>query len=1198
MTTIGPHGQARRVILDLRGLVLHAYYSDRGNALTREGSTGEQVPTAEHAVDQFINIYLAALLDEYAPIEIIAVQEGKNANARRRRIYPEYKVKPEQDGDDEIASKEKALALETCSRLLLHLGATLVNTPYNEADDTVAYLCKRMGGEKRVISRDKDLLALLAPDTRVYISDYLSGTMQEKDEFEGIPLDEVGPHMITLYLSLVGDPSDGYKGVPRFGAKTFIKLLEAVEWEGMDQLCHIVRDRNWEWLQAAVEADPANKPLAMLYANRDAWAVCWELASLHPEWCELNYGSNPVAPIWAKRVPQRENVLKVLAEVGLEDRIEEFEHLCIDPFLMDREWLDNNPDKLDAELELMAASDLVAFDYEAYDRLCHPKYKEARPRFVDVLSQVITGASFAYGPNLQHSFYLPVNHAETGNVSVDAIREFLYGIEHKFLVAHNTQFEGTVSKTNLGYEFLAENFPVDTQDLASHVDEELDKGLKYLSKRYLNYDQMTYQQVLDGRADMRELTGQEVLGYGADDSIVAAHLAVLFRNILEAEGTWQFASDVERYFNQATLPAFIKGIPLNWEKLDQLRAQDAERAVQVEADVRMLLQEHCLQYNEKGYWNIWPEVESYIKADIRAKAAKRREAGQAPLDPALQESRIEERRVAVWEGCRYVPYGPRYEALTQKGLSAMSRSFGLPSIRSLRAPKLADWLGSIQTQADEQGAEFTAEQASFMQALYLAVEDLGGPDGKGSAKASVDTLPEDHVLIQSYQEWQSRDTGQWVGTELNTSSPPQMAMLFYGMLNLPIQIRNTAKEGSTRDQFALEGAPATNDLAMQTWLIDLDEDDWRRQAILLIQELRGLRQRESLYYSKYPLWASPEDGRIHPQFRNCGTDTRRPTGNSPNILQVTKRDGGEFRSVFLPQSADQPDAEPEVIISIDWSQEEIRLQAAVAPDKNLLACYVGDKRTDVHTVSSTEIMNVLLRREPELAKLAKDSGLPAPWTYEDYLTARRNPDLPIHKRAEMVRDKMGKQTVFTMMYGGSGVGLARKLVIPRALGDEFFDAFFKTYPGIAKRQEQVVKMARKHGFIETLFGSRRHCNAVLDKNKRIASAVERKIINFEMQGAAADIAKMTCKEWVLQDIPGKTGATLYAFVYDEIVASVPVSKAHLYIDMMVNIMQITLPGTQIVLEAEAALGPSWGEQVELGGNHAPEHIESVIRSIT
>ena len=102
---------------------------------------------------------------------------------------------------------------------------------------------------------------------------------------------------------------------------------------------------------------------------------------------------------------------------------------------------------------------------------------------------------------------------------------------------------------------------------------------------------------------------------------------------------------------------------------------------------------------------------------------------------------------------------------------------------------------------------------------------------------------------------------------------------------------------------------------------------------------------------------------------------------------------------------------------------------------------------------------------------------------------------------------------------------------------------------------------------------------------------------MEMQGTAADICKMVCRDWVLNDVPGQTGATLYAFVYDEIVASVPKANILKYIQTMTGIMEVTLPGSQVKLAADASFGPTWGEQHELGGNVTQQNIDKILETL-
>jgi DNA polymerase-1 len=563
---------------------------------------------------------------------------------------------------------------------------------------------------------------------------------------------------------------------------------------------------------------------------------------------------------------------------------------------------------------------------------------------------------------------------------------------------------------------------------------------------------------------------------------------------------------------------------------------------------------------------LWSELKPYYEAQYEAKCIKAdKEVDEDELDAILRAKHEE-----LVEAVKYRDYGPPTHLKTVH-VSAAARALGLPAIRSLAEDRLDFWCRSILEQSEEVG--FTPEQERFVTRLQLAKDTLAIELNAPQSEVAVEFV---EALMEAWDASKER----WEGTELNVGSPKQMAELFYGMLGLDILIRNQSAEGSVRDVFEMEGSPATNDLAMKTWLVELEEGDWRREVIELISTMRACKQRESLYYRPYPLWKSPIDGRIHPQFNNCGTITRRPTGSSPNLLQVSKhKDGGRMRSTILPQSDD------EVVVSIDFSQQELALLAAVSGDENLLACYSGpvETRRDVHTMTSTTIMNIYNRREGN-----------SEWTYADYNRIRKDSDHPDFKRSKQVRDKQGKPTNFLLVYGGSAIGLARKLIVNKTLAEQIYEGFHHTYPGVEKFQERAIKFAEKHGYYPTVYGNRKHAPNILDKDGAKRSGAQRQVVNMPMQGSAADILKMVLREYNNQRIAEIMGSTLYACVYDEIVASVPKDRVRDYILRMVEIMQVIIPGSPVQLVADASFGPSWGEQYELEGDYSEDNIVKAL----
>lgn len=109
------------------------------------------------------------------------------------------------------------------------LNVPVLSSARYEADDLSASLTRLAGAEGLavgLISDDKDLFQLVrdAPDVRV--EDRFRGKVYDPRAVE----EKLGvtPAQVVDYLSLVGDASDGVRGVPGVGAQTAATLLKAL----------------------------------------------------------------------------------------------------------------------------------------------------------------------------------------------------------------------------------------------------------------------------------------------------------------------------------------------------------------------------------------------------------------------------------------------------------------------------------------------------------------------------------------------------------------------------------------------------------------------------------------------------------------------------------------------------------------------------------------------------------------------------------------------------------------------------------------------------------------------------------------------------------------------------------------------------------------------------------------------------------
>jgi DNA polymerase-1 len=165
--------------------------------------------------------------------------EGPTA---RRQMFPDYKGnKTSHDkADDDPAViqrreivkllREQELGLK---QLLPVLGVRQADAPGWEADDVIATLCRRFGGQHRIgiLSGDRDLLQLVSDNVSLI-------RPQPKGEFKletpaGIR-NELGldPKQVLDMKALAGDASDNIPGARGIGPKTATKLIvEHGGWE-------------------------------------------------------------------------------------------------------------------------------------------------------------------------------------------------------------------------------------------------------------------------------------------------------------------------------------------------------------------------------------------------------------------------------------------------------------------------------------------------------------------------------------------------------------------------------------------------------------------------------------------------------------------------------------------------------------------------------------------------------------------------------------------------------------------------------------------------------------------------------------------------------------------------------------------------------------------------------------------------------
>ena len=128
---------------------------------------------------------------------------------------------------------------------------------------------------------------------------------------------------------------------------------------------------------------------------------------------------------------------------------------------------------------------------------------------------------------------------------------------------------------------------------------------------------------------------------------------------------------------------------------------------------------------------------------------------------------------------------------------------------------------------------------------------------------------------------------------------------------------------------------------------------------------------------------------------------------------------------------------------------------------------------------------------------------------------------------------------FGLIYGMSAFGLAAQLNIERGAAQQFIDKYFARYPGVAEYMLRTRELARKQGYVKTVFGRRLWLPDINAGGGPRRQAAERAAINAPMQGTAADLIKLAMIEvqaWLDRE---RLNSRLILQVHDELVLEVP-----------------------------------------------------------
>ena len=289
-------------------------------------------------------------------------------------------------------------------------------------------------------------------------------------------------------------------------------------------------------------------------------------------------------------------------------------------------------------------------------------------------------------------------------------------------------------------------------------------------------------------------------------------------------------------------------------------------------------------------------------------------------------------------------------------------------------------------------------------------------------------------------------------------------------------------------------------------------------------DYREAQKRVSAFGERWLEYLHPKTGRIHPEWKQIGAETGRMACARPNLQQVPR--DATRRAFRAPEGR--------VLIKADYSQIELRLAAAIAPDPVMAEAF--RKGEDLHTLTASRIlgkpMEAVSKADRQLAK-ALNFGL-------------------IYG--------MGAESLRQYALTGYGVALSPEEA------SRLREAFFQLYPGLRAWHRRTPQGEVE---VETLMGRKRRTSRFTEK------------LNTPVQGSGADGLKLALGLLYehRHEVPG---AFPVLAVHDEVVVEAPAERAEealvwvrrIMVEAMERVMaRAPLP---VPVEVEAGVYQDWG----------------------
>lgn len=357
------------------------------------------------------------------------------------------------------------------------------------------------------------------------------------------------------------------------------------------------------------------------------------------------------------------------------------------------------------------------------------------------------------------------------------------------------------------------------------------------------------------------------------------------------------------------------------------------------------------------------------------------------------------------------------------------------------------------------------------------------------------------------------------GCEFNVSSTQQLRGVLFEKMKIPVKGIKKGKTGLSTSAEELEKLHGVHPIIEE------------------IENYRELTKLQNTYIDVLPLLVNTKTKRIHTTFNQAVTATGRLSSSEPNLQNIPVRTelGRQIRHAFVA-------TDKNILMSVDYSQIELRIVASLAEDKKMIKIFEDD--LDIHKATAAAINNV-----------------------------------PLDEVTKEMR-RAAKAINFGILYGMGSYGLSWRAEISQYEAKVFIDKYFQQFSGVKKYLENTVNFVKEKGYAETLFGRRRYIPELLSGNRQLQNAAERMAINHPVQGTAADLMKMAMvavdkkiKQWPKEK---QNKVRMILQVHDELVFELSEDMKGELSELVKNEMEKVCV-LRVPIKVDVNFGKSWGE---------------------